>query len=323
MTSCDTFQEDDPSLPVIEPQRPRALLGAGVTSHVEAIDQNTALKKAPLWDNTYMDNSALRDIQTERLIYQRLGHHPRICKYIRPVHRGMVLERLGDSLRKRLVLTYQKAGEVPSHELALRWSIQAAEGIAYIHSKGVLQGDIGCYNMLLDDEDNLKLCDFAGSSIDGSPTTVLHGTRSQLWVESEIPSNDNAPPTIACELFALGSAIHEIWTTRQPYEELEDNEVEKCYKQKQFPIIDLPVSEIIYKCWLEQYTAADEVVAELQQLQNNATQNSREKAPPNLKTEPESDSPLTHIFTTITFIAFVTVTATAVITARLYRTRMA
>ncbi|KMU92673.1 hypothetical protein CIHG_10488 [Coccidioides immitis H538.4] len=268
MTSCDTFQEDDPSLPVIEPQRPRALLGAGVTSHVEAIDQNTALKKAPLWDNTYMDNSALRDIQTERLIYQRLGHHPRICKYIRP-------------------------------------------------------GDIGCYNMLLDDEDNLKLCDFAGSSIDGSPTTVLHGTRSQLWVESEIPSNDNAPPTIACELFALGSAIHEIWTTRQPYEELEDNEVEKCYKQKQFPIIDLPVSEIIYKCWLEQYTAADEVVAELQQLQNNATQNSREKAPPNLKTEPESDSPLTHIFTTITFIAFVTVTATAVITARLYRTRMA
>jgi len=63
---------------------------------------------------------------------------------------------------------------------ALKWSIQAAEAIAYIHTKAVIQGDIGCYNFLLGSDGDLKLCDFAGSSIDGRDVRVGYSVRSQL-----------------------------------------------------------------------------------------------------------------------------------------------
>lgn len=55
---------------------------------------------------------------------------------------------------------------LPSYEEAFRWSIQVAQGSAYIHEKGVLL--MGCHN--LDEIDNVKLRDFGGLSIDGSKT---------------------------------------------------------------------------------------------------------------------------------------------------------
>ena len=58
-----------------------------------------------------------------------------------------------------------------------KWCIQAAEGFAYIHSKGFLQGDISVGNVLLDKQSNIILCDFGGSSIDGCEARVMCDTR--------------------------------------------------------------------------------------------------------------------------------------------------
>ncbi|EXJ69282.1 uncharacterized protein A1O5_07318, partial [Cladophialophora psammophila CBS 110553] len=62
----------------------------------------------------------------------------------------------------------RKRNKLPSTEEAFRWSIQAAEGSAYMQEKGVIQYDIRCHKLLLDKHDNVKFCDFGGSSIDGS-----------------------------------------------------------------------------------------------------------------------------------------------------------
>lgn len=41
--------------------------------------------------------------------------------------------------------------------------MQAAEAIAYIHLKAVIQCDVGCYNFLRDQDGDIKICDFGGS----------------------------------------------------------------------------------------------------------------------------------------------------------------
>jgi len=118
-------------------------------------------------------------------------------------------------------MALQRRNELPLADKALRWSIQTAEALAYIHTKNVLQGDIGCHNLLLDNDDNVKLCDFAGSSIDGSKPYVGYckGFRR--------PTEDPDKISIGDELFALGSTIYEIWTTRRPYQEEVDDTVDE------------------------------------------------------------------------------------------------
>ena len=49
----------------------------------------------------------------------------------------------------------------------LRWAVQLAEALDFIHQCGVIHGDINGFNVLLDRRHDAKLADFAGSSLDG------------------------------------------------------------------------------------------------------------------------------------------------------------
>jgi serine/threonine protein kinase len=193
--------QDDPGLPQLSTAGLK-WLGVGISGIVFPIDNSTVVKIAPKYDNEYASNTGLQDLITERTIYERLGDHPRICRYISSVQRGIILERLGDSLRKHL-LSLHKRGETLPFDLAMKWTCQTAEAVAYIHRKGVVHRDIGCHNILLNDED-VKLCDFGGSSIDGKPAQVGYECRSQRW------DKNMENPSIKSELFALGSTFYEV-----------------------------------------------------------------------------------------------------------------
>ncbi|KAF2176312.1 kinase-like protein [Zopfia rhizophila CBS 207.26] len=255
--------QDDPTLPVL-PTSGLKWLGIGISGIVYPLDEHTVVKIAPTYDNEYATNECLQDLLTERSVYQRLGSHPRICQYISSVQRGIVLERFGIPLRKRLLKLHEQ-GRTPSHNQALKWSCQVVEGVAYLHQKGIVQGDIGCHNTLLKC-DETKLCDFGGSSIDGKPATAGYECRSQRWDDA----HEN--PSIQSELFALGSTIYEIWTTTRPYQDEPDHIVEQNYKSQCFPDVGtLPVAKIIKKCWHGTYSSANEVVADLKLLQTEST----------------------------------------------------
>lgn len=82
----------------------------------------------------------------------------------------------------------------------------------------MLQADIGCHDLRLDAHDNVKLFAFASSSIDGSKVSVMSVTSDEGFRRS--PGDSNCDPDygevrIVDELFALGSTIYEIWTTRK------------------------------------------------------------------------------------------------------------
>ena len=97
------------------------------------------------------------------------------------VERSLALERHVECLRKRL-LDLNKAGSIPPADLAIKWSVQAAKGLTYLKEKGVLQEDISSGNLLLDEHDNIKYCDFAGSSIDGTTPSVCCGLDTSVKV---------------------------------------------------------------------------------------------------------------------------------------------
>ena len=106
------------------------------------------------------DPTSKAQLNIERQIYDCLGLHPCITALLRSQQNMVILERLQHTLRHRL---HELRGrdERPASANKARWALQIAEGLQYIHSRGVKQVDIGTYNVLLDWQDNaktLRLC---------------------------------------------------------------------------------------------------------------------------------------------------------------------
>lgn len=226
-------------------------LSTGV-SGVVYIFSNSLVVKAPRGTE-----EARQDLATELEVYRRLGAHPSFPR-LHSVQNGMlVLERHQSSLRERL-MQLRQAGHRPSPSQIICWAVQIAQGLQHLHTCGVLQVDIGLHNVLLDSTDNAKICDFAGSSIDGSRPNVCPSLRS------EHPTLSTQDPSFLSELFALGSLLYEIETTQVPYHNMDDADVEALYLEEIFPNTDtLILGKIIKKCWKREYFDVGQTIKDL------------------------------------------------------------
>ncbi|OTA96288.1 hypothetical protein M434DRAFT_67809 [Hypoxylon sp. CO27-5] len=175
----------------------------------------------------------------------------------------IILERLQYPLRQRL-LDLRKSQHRPASHDVVRWALQVAEALQHIHSHGVKQVDIGTYNVMLDWDENVKLSDFAGSSIDDSEPTVApsaHSTHPRLSVTQ---------PSVYSELFAFGSLLYEMETTFEAYHDKNDGELEELFESDQYPETgNLILGEVIRKCWMAQYADASELIADIRSLQTH------------------------------------------------------
>ncbi|KAF1809472.1 hypothetical protein P152DRAFT_461419 [Eremomyces bilateralis CBS 781.70] len=70
----------------------------------------------------------------------------------------------------------------------------------FIHSRKVFHGEISCNSIFFDDSFDVKLGDFAGSTIDDLSLLICYET------SYELPGEDIA---IRTKLFALGSTIYD------------------------------------------------------------------------------------------------------------------
>ncbi|KAJ5297936.1 hypothetical protein PENANT_c012G06028 [Penicillium antarcticum] len=202
-----------------------------------------------------------RQLEVEAEVYERLGSHPNITKFLAFKEGKIYLEKLRCTLRQRL-LDIQIAGMHPPADLVLLWATQIAQAFKHIHSRGIFQVDIATWSMLVDWYDNVKLSDFAGSSIDGSEPTMCASHHA------EHPQCMSIRPSIHSELFAIGSALYEIETFQEPYHDKDFSEIESLFTAEQYPETGgLILSEIIRKCWLRQYESADEMLRDINQIQ--------------------------------------------------------
>lgn len=166
--------------------------------------------------------------------------------------------------------------EAISIDLRLKWRLQAAESIAYIHSKGVIHSDLRPENFLLhisghNEDPALLLCDFGGSycktgdgEIDGLhlPDAGFFNPRNE-WVTTE-----------DTDIFALASIFYTIMTGHWPYRLPGGRfgssdasiaymeKVDKLFMDQEFPSVqDLVGGDIIRACWFEEIKDAQTIVS--------------------------------------------------------------
>lgn len=219
------------------------------------------MKKSPHPQASSHDKAWQRgQLRREFEVYQRLPSSNRLVRMF----------GYSDEDEGFLILEYMPKGSLRTmletvSEIALlqrlRWAVEATEAVVLLHSHGIIHADIKPENMLLDDHLGLRIIDMSGASIDGKPPLSLESTRFFLPRSMQ----DEMPCSTTTDLFALGSSIYQIVTGRQPYEELEDDEVEARFARKEFPPLEgVACKTIIEKCWLCEFESAQAVLDALQ-----------------------------------------------------------
>jgi serine/threonine protein kinase len=219
---------------------------------VELLDDGTVLK-SPFPDAEL--ESHILDIAKEADIYHRIGPHERLVPILGHSRDGLVLEYMQNGDLK----TYFQAHHSIPMDLKLKWAAQIAQVVTLLHTHGIIHCDIKPRNFLLDATLNIKIIDFSGSSLDGSKPASGEGTRLYL------PRHWRDPPTVATDLFALGSTLYEVFQGSSPYEDIPSDQVEEIFRRKEFPdASNIPCGDIIKQCWLSQVASAEQVQAFIQ-----------------------------------------------------------
>ncbi|RSL79853.1 hypothetical protein CDV31_017170 [Fusarium ambrosium] len=242
-------------------------IGGGATGLVERLESGDVVKTA--WTGRPTESDCKQEIAIEAQVYDRLGAHRRLVqlKHWDPVSSTLTLEYMPHGTLKEYVT---KNGRDISQAQRRQWAAEAAEAMELLHSHGVLHADVGPHNFLLDAELSLRICDFGGSSLDGSRAMVIPGVRYRLPIPAGRPLQ---PTSVKEDLFALGSTIYFIVTGREPYTELGDDEkeVQKRYGEGVFPdLAGVPFGETIALCWRQGAKSA-RMVLELLQCPSSGT----------------------------------------------------
>ncbi|KAH6878788.1 hypothetical protein BKA58DRAFT_453025, partial [Alternaria rosae] len=147
---------------------------------------------------------------------------------------------------------------------------QAAEGLAYVHTKYVIQGDVSVGNLLLDRQSSVKLYDFQGKLLHSDGTVALDGGSSERSMSS-MPRSDRNYRNYRTNIFAFGTALCVIISGQLPFPDLDtldEDEIHRKFENHNFPPLEeLPAEDVIRKCWIGEYGNATEIVGDLQMLE--------------------------------------------------------
>jgi serine/threonine-protein kinase len=116
----------------------------------------------------------------------------------------------GQSLEKML-----EKGSVPFPK-ACAWVAEVATALAVAHRKGVIHGDVKPANILITDDDRVKLTDFGMARLASrdSKDTPLLGSPA-YWCPEQIVGK---PQDARSDIFSLGVVLYELVTGRRPFD---------------------------------------------------------------------------------------------------------
>jgi len=231
------------------------LISGGVSGVVELLESGQVLK-SPHVGGRAADSQ--EDLEIEARIYQHLGQHRRLVRFFNySAQDGIFLEYMPNGNLRQYLQTHSQ--DITSDQRC-RWACEVAEGLEFVHSRGVIHFDTNPSNLLLGSNLELKIADFAGSSLHGSNPTIYGDPRFYLKRQGSL--------TERSDLVALGSTIYEIMTGFRPYDEVADEEVSSLFLETRFPdVVGLIYGEIIDRCWRGEANSAREVYVELRKTQ--------------------------------------------------------
>ncbi|TCD64814.1 hypothetical protein EIP91_003595 [Steccherinum ochraceum] len=112
------------------------------------------------------------------------------------------------------------------------WIHETAVGLRYLHSVGVVHGDLRGPNILIDDDGVVKLTDFGLSVFHEAVSGSFGSTRggNTFWQAPEIltalcTNNASTRPTFPSDVYSFGCTISELLTSARPFAGMSESQV--------------------------------------------------------------------------------------------------
>lgn len=203
-------------------------------------------------------------LQREADTYNHLPPHPRLARIFECTNDGDDTTITMEYLPKGTLTMYLRAKDADTTtELRARWAIQTAQGVAMLHAHGVIHADLKPTNMVLGEDLNLRIIDFAGCSLQGRGPYILESGAFYLPADQR-EGGERLACSTSSDVFALGSCVFQIATGRMPYEEFEVEDVEDKFAKGEFPGLGgVLFAEVIRRCWVCEFESAEAVVQAL------------------------------------------------------------
>ncbi|EFA82433.1 filamin/ABP280 repeat-containing protein [Heterostelium album PN500] len=200
-------------------------------------------------DNLAFDE---REYHTEGTLLTVL-QHPNILHCIggSPQHSKMFI--VCDYLSRGSLNHLIHSKEVPlSNYKIVHFAIQAAAGMEYLHSLGIIHRDLKSGNLLIDDDWNVRVCDFGLCRI-VDPRRMTKGAGTACYMAVEVLKGSTEYSQKA-DVFSFGMLLWECFAREIPYHDKQQIEwvnmvLEEAYR---LPIPDNcppELASIIKRCW--------------------------------------------------------------------------
>ncbi|PPJ60833.1 hypothetical protein CBER1_11637 [Cercospora berteroae] len=250
--AADMSNEEPQIIWSYQPKGVLTILATGSTSFVGELGNGQVLK----YPHIATDRET---IEHEARIYSILGSHPRILRCYGLDEAGLRLGKAANGTLREFLETEHRL------EDKLKWARQLAEAVEYIHSKHVFHCDISPRNCFITKTYDLELGDFQGTY--QAPDGTIYDGYSWEGAKACMP-RDSGTVNYHSDLFAVGSAIYEIMTGHEPYENLDSiddmEKIEALFSSGTFPSTDgVPLHNVIQKCWRQGYDSAGQCVRDL------------------------------------------------------------
>jgi tRNA A-37 threonylcarbamoyl transferase component Bud32 len=160
-----------------------------------------------------------------------LIRHPRIAESIGVAYRYSRSKRTATLV---LVQALYKGtlNTIPAHvhfQTRVKWCLQIAEGLTFMHSKNVYHGDLKPENLLLDQSDSVRISDLGISEIFSRNLKLATRKSTFFWAspESLIGEEVGTP----ADVYAFGIVLYELLSGIKPYEDEHTNSIKNIRKK--------------------------------------------------------------------------------------------
>lgn len=127
-------------------------------------------------------------------------------------------------------------------------------GVAYLHSKNIIHGDIKSSNVLVSRNLHCKLSDF-GISHEGREKNPDLQLGTLEYLAPELLRGDIRLPTKQSDMYSLGMTLYEIFECKTPFKGLSHFEIIRAIDENERPEISdkcpQDISTLIQRCWRE------------------------------------------------------------------------
>ena len=149
----------------------------------------------------------------ELLIHKRLNH-PHIVKLVDYFLDKDSLCMVLENCSRGTLLRYMSRRTLELYPV-IKLFRQTCMAIAYMHSQRVLMRDIKPENILLDEQSNVKLCDFGWSAFEGDADECRLKAGTFEYMSPETLKKE--PQSFPADIWALGVLLYEMLTGNEPF----------------------------------------------------------------------------------------------------------